>query len=201
VSDIWFAYFLFYDIALLTQHGIKTFHSRLAGFIEESMNQRGSSARQSLLRDPEFNRIYQYTTHMIAQPGFSSHPKIDRLVAIVVEHFSRDVDMSDSRVMIFSQYRESVDEIAECLREHSPLVRVMSFVGQSAGKKSKGLTQKEQLKIISDFTSGNFNVLVATSIGEEGLDIGEVDLIICYDSSAVWNVSLIFRVRSECCSE
>ena len=27
-----------------------------------------------------------------------------------------------------------------------------------------------------------YNVLVATCIGEEGLDIGEVDLIICYDS-------------------
>lgn len=27
-----------------------------------------------------------------------------------------------------------------------------------------------------------FNILVATSIGEEGLDIGEVDLIVCYDS-------------------
>jgi hypothetical protein len=25
-------------------------------------------------------------------------------------------------------------------------------------------------------------VLVATSIGEEGLDIGEVDLIVCYDA-------------------
>ena len=27
-----------------------------------------------------------------------------------------------------------------------------------------------------------YNVLVSTSIGEEGLDIGEVDLIVCYDA-------------------
>jgi ERCC4-related helicase len=167
---------------LLAQHGIRVFYARLAGYVDECKNRKGSAAVQSLMRDPEFNRIFRYTAEMIATPGFSSHPKIDRLVSIVVEHFSKDVD---TRVMIFSQYRESVDEIAECLRACGPGVRPMSFVGQSDGKKSKGLTQKEQLKIISDFTSGDFNVLVATSIGEEGLDIGEIDLIICYDSSAV----------------
>jgi ERCC4-related helicase len=36
--------------------------------------------------------------------------------------------------------------------------------------------------VIQKFKSDNYNVLVSTSIGEEGLDIGEVDLIICYDS-------------------
>jgi Lhr-like helicase len=34
------------------------------------------------------------------------------------------------------------------------------------------------------FKKGTYNTIVATSIGEEGLDIGEVDLIVCYDSSA-----------------
>jgi ATP-dependent DNA helicase MPH1 len=37
-------------------------------------------------------------------------------------------------------------------------------------------------QIIQKFQGGEFNVLVATCIGEEGLDIGEVDLIICYDT-------------------
>ncbi|GAA6043110.1 hypothetical protein JCM8097_008427 [Rhodosporidiobolus ruineniae] len=31
--------------------------------------------------------------------------------------------------------------------------------------------------------AGVFNVLVATSIGEEGLDIGEIDLIVCYEAN------------------
>ena len=35
---------------------------------------------------------------------------------------------------------------------------------------------------MKDFKKGKFNTLVATCIGEEGLDIGEVDLIVCYDS-------------------
>jgi ATP-dependent DNA helicase MPH1 len=36
--------------------------------------------------------------------------------------------------------------------------------------------------VIQDFKEGKHNVLVSTSIGEEGLDIGEVDVIICYDT-------------------
>ena len=42
-----------------------------------------------------------------------------------------------TRVMIFSQYRDSVYEIAELFTAHQPLVKAMSFVGQSTGK-SKG---------------------------------------------------------------
>jgi Fanconi anemia group M protein len=37
-------------------------------------------------------------------------------------------------------------------------------------------------KVIVDFKEGGYNVLVATCIGEEGLDIGEVDLIVCFDA-------------------
>jgi len=64
------------------------------------------------------------------------------------------------------------------------MVRAKVFVGQSSAKGSEGMQQKVQLAAIQDFKSGVHNVLVATSVGEEGLDIGEVDLIICYDASA-----------------
>ena len=42
--------------------------------------------------------------------------------------------------MIFSQYRDSVQEITACLHEHRPLVKVMEFVGQ-AGTKGKSVTK------------------------------------------------------------
>ena len=45
-------------------------------------------------------------------------------------------------------------------------------------------SQAEQKAVLADFRRGDFNVLVATSIGEEGLDIPAVDLIICCDRSA-----------------
>ena len=43
------------------------------------------------------------------------------------------------------------------------------------------MSQKEQLEILEKFKAGEYNTLVATSIVEEGLDIGDVDLIVCYD--------------------
>lgn len=46
----------------------------------------------------------------------------------------------------------------------------------------EGINQKLQKKVVNDFRAGGYNVLVATSIGEEGLDIGSVDLIICFDA-------------------
>src|SRR5688572_33414307 len=46
------------------------------------------------------------------------------------------------------------------------------------------MKQKQQIETIEKFKNGVYNVLVATSIGEEGLDIGQVDLIVCYDASS-----------------
>ena len=46
----------------------------------------------------------------------------------------------------------------------------------------EGINQKLQKKVVNEFRLGGYNVLVATSIGEEGLDIGSVDLIICFDA-------------------
>ncbi|XP_014112912.1 PREDICTED: Fanconi anemia group M protein [Pseudopodoces humilis] len=123
-----------------------------------------------------------------------SHPKLKKLEEIVIEHFeswkqgcSADEDKSesspgDTRVMIFSSFRDSVQEIAEMLARLSPAVRAMTFVGHSSGKSTKGFTQKEQLEVVRRFREGGYNTLVSTCVGEEGLDIGEVDLIVCFDA-------------------
>lgn len=56
-------------------------------------------------------------------------------------------DTVNTRVMIFSSFRDSVQEIAEMLSRLCPVVRVMTFVGHSTGKSTKGFTQKEQLEV------------------------------------------------------
>jgi ERCC4-related helicase len=43
------------------------------------------------------------------------------------------------------------------------------------------LNQKEQKKIIEEFSDGRINILVATCIAEEGLDIPEVNEVIFYE--------------------
>lgn len=62
--------------------------------------------------------------------------------------------------------------------------RAASRTGTSEEAQAQGMTQKMQKEVIKKFKEGTYNVIVATSIGEEGLDIGEVDLIICYDSTS-----------------
>ncbi|KAF8948422.1 hypothetical protein BGZ47_005004 [Haplosporangium gracile] len=162
---------------------------------------KGSLARKAMEENPEFMRMMDQIQVKVKQPTFVSHPKIERLVAIVMKHFMDHQDKSDAaqgssttagagnhvaptqtRVMIFANFRESVDEISRVLEKHRPLIKVRQFIGQATAKGKKGISQKEQQKVVADFQKGEYNVLVATSIGEEGLDIGDVDLIICYDS-------------------
>ncbi|XP_030804900.1 Fanconi anemia group M protein isoform X3 [Camarhynchus parvulus] len=144
---------------------------------------------------PESGSAGNSTTGLEKKKEFVySHPKLKKLEEIVIEHFrswkqggSADEDRSegspgDTRVMIFSSFRDSVQEIAEMLARLSPAVRAMTFVGHSSGKSTKGFTQKEQLEVVRRFREGGYNTLVSTCVGEEGLDIGEVDLIVCFDA-------------------
>ncbi|XP_077037012.1 Fanconi anemia group M protein isoform X1 [Agelaius phoeniceus] len=144
---------------------------------------------------PESGSAGKSTTALEKKKEFVySHPKLKKLEEIVIEHFrswkqggSAGEDRSegspgDTRVMIFSSFRDSVQEIAEMLARLSPAVRAMTFVGHSSGKSTKGFTQKEQLEVVRRFREGGYNTLVSTCVGEEGLDIGEVDLIVCFDA-------------------
>lgn len=75
------------------------------------------------------------------------------------------------------------------------LERTSRRTGSSEEAQLSGMNQKQQKEVIKKFKSGLYNVLVCTSIGEEGLDIGEVDLIICYDttSSPIKNIQRMGR--------
>lgn len=160
----------------------------LRDYINEAQNSelKISAARAKFIADPNILKLMKMIPERMEGPNFVSHPKVERLIGLVINHFvqhQQETNGVETRVMIFSQYRESVIEIVGHLEKHSPLVKVMSFVGQASSKTgTKGMNQKEQLKVIKDFQSGNYNVLVSTSIGEEGLDIGEIDLIFCFDA-------------------
>ena len=94
--------------------------------------------------------------------NFISHPKMVKLEEIVVQHFqSYAAKMTEpcssqtplnTHVMIFSQFRDSVQEITAILSRHEPLVKCMSFIGQGSkdganNKTNKGLSQKEQIEV------------------------------------------------------
>jgi len=104
--------------------------------------------------------------------------KMEKLITIV-DSYLRTTE--GSRIIIFCNFRRIVKGIVERLTEASNRIKCSMFIGQASNATSKGLNQAKQLQIIDSFRKGMFNTLVATAIGEEGLDIGEVDLIVCFD--------------------
>jgi Fanconi anemia group M protein len=119
------------------------------------------------------------------------HPKIQYLIKVLRERFGSQINSKntpnlirgelekDSRVLVFTQYRDTAQHIVELLIKNR--IRSSKFVGQSKRQGDPGMKQEEQNSILEKFREGEFNVLVATSIAEEGLDIPEVDLVVFYE--------------------
>ncbi|KAI0082224.1 P-loop containing nucleoside triphosphate hydrolase protein [Panus rudis PR-1116 ss-1] len=156
-------------------------------------NNKGSK----LSKDPKFQAILKELESIVNRDVI--HPKMDKTKSLLVQHFGKRMcekeeaeakgdaeaaeDAASSRVMVFASFRDSIEQIVDLLNQESPLIRAAKFIGQGTDKRGqKGYAQKEQIEVINKFKAGVYNVLVSTSIGEEGLDIGEVEAIICYDA-------------------
>ena len=105
------------------------------------------------------------------------HPKLAKTAWIVREQL---MAKPDSRIIVFAHYRGTADRLTQELAR-IPGVQPKRFVGQASRGDDVGLSQKEQVEILEKFRAGEVNVLVATSIGEEGLDIPQVDLVVFYE--------------------
>ncbi|KAF4455429.1 hypothetical protein F53441_2218 [Fusarium austroafricanum] len=175
-----------HSIKLLNFHGIKPFYDNLVDLRseQEGKGEKGSKYKRQLIQDPNFQEMMDKISKWLRTDGFVGHPKLTALADTVLNHFMDQGENSTTRVIVFSEYRDSAEDIVRMLNKHQPLIKASVFVGQADGKRGEGMKQAQQIETIERFKRGEFNVLVATSIGEEGLDIGQVDLIVCYDSSA-----------------
>ena len=101
------------------------------------------------------------------------HPKISRVMSLVSRTISQD---DGSKVIVFTQFRETCDLLVSKLSS-IPGAKVAKLVGQANG----GLKQREQIALLDSFRSGDYNVVVSTSVGEEGLDISSTNAVIFYE--------------------
>ncbi|RFU74895.1 atp-dependent dna helicase mph1 [Trichoderma arundinaceum] len=175
---------LAHSIKLLQFHGIKPFYDNMVDFRseQEGKGEKGSKYRRQIIDSTSFQEMMDKIAGWLKLDGFVGHPKLTALADCVLNHFMDNGE--GTRVIVFSEYRDSAEEIVRMFNAHRPLIKATVFVGQADGKRGEGMKQKQQIDTIEKFKTGAYNVLVATSIGEEGLDIGQVDLIVCYDSSA-----------------
>lgn len=180
----------------LHKHGVGIVRNKLLRL----RNQPQRGLMSSIVKGDDFGKLWEEVAKSTWDPDSSqadiqdklmNNPKLTKLREILIEHFERARACSkSSRAIVFSQFRDSVSEIVSILSASEPLIRPRHFVGQGKGGKSdgkgvanvKGMKQAEQHQVIKEFREDVHNVLVCTCIGEEGLDIGEVDLIVNFDT-------------------
>ncbi|KOB74089.1 Fanconi anemia complementation group M [Operophtera brumata] len=69
--------------------------------------------------------------------------------------------------------------------------RIVMIVGRSSRRKCSSGRAPRQLRVMRNFREGACNALVATCVAEEGLDVGSVDLILCFDISTRSPIRLV----------
>lgn len=167
---------------LLIFYGINSMLSYIKSLENGQMKPLKSRIRKQLHDSEDFQRMLLGLHSKMANGDFQSHPKLELLWRILTEHFSNSDSNSDTRAMVFSNYRESVSEICQYLQKISPRLKPIPLLGHSSQNDSHRQNKLNQQNAIDGFIRGNFNILVTTCIGEEGLDIGFVDLIVFYDA-------------------
>jgi len=148
----------------------------LKAFLDR-MEEDGGKTHSLLLKDPRIIEI-----KLLIAGITKEHPKIQRLVELIKEHRYSIRDRrntSNSKILVFTQYRDTARHIVNILSRNGILSS--RFVGQAKRQGDEGMKQNEQASVLESFKNGEFDVLVATSIAEEGLDIPEVDLVVFYE--------------------
>lgn len=160
-------------LELLETQTLETFSIYLKELVKQSDNKK-SRGVVKLVSKPEFNFVFSRTLELLAKN--IEHPKLIKLKQIIENEKENN---SKFKAIVFTQFRDTASIISKDL-DMTAGIKSKVFVGQ-AKKKDTGLSQKEQKKIIEDFSENKINILVATSIGEEGLDIPEVNAVIFYE--------------------
>lgn len=161
--------------AMKINHGIELAQSQGISALRnyfDRLDHDKSKAAKSLMHNPNVEKAISLA-HSI---GYE-HPKLAKTMEVV----GKQLDVKkDSRIIVFTHYRDTSELVAGRLNSMNG-VRAVRFIGQADKNGDKGLRQKEQAEIIQKFKNNEYNVLVATSVGEEGLDIPETDLVVFYE--------------------
>ena len=152
-----------YALNLLEAHGITPFLK----FCERTSKKKGAGIKELFEVDPNFTRAIQLAKS--AQSKGIEHSKIPKLKEIL--------QSVDNKVLVFTSYRDSVDTIHKQLTAMGISAEIL--IGKAG---ETGLKQKKQIETVQKFRDGEFKVLIATRVGEEGLDISEVNHVIFYDN-------------------
>ncbi len=161
-------------IEMLETQGLKVLKLFFDNKFEKfKINEKKSIKR--FLTNPKIQQVIKIIDNLLNNNFVD--PKIMKLIELVKKELNTN---KDARILIFTNYKATTELLVseiKILKE----ARVHKFVGQSNTLYGKGLSQSEQKRIMDAFRSGEYNILVSTSVGEEGIDVAECDLVIFYD--------------------
>lgn len=161
-----------HGVELAESQGVSALREYLRRLREEAESDAGSKASRTIIKAPEFLKVEEMLRTMRIE-----HPKLSRAMTLVARQVN---EKPESRIIVFTQYRDTCNLLAGKLAEIEG-VKVAKLVGQADHSGEKGLKQKEQVGVLEQFRNGQYNVLVATSVGEEGLDVANTDLVVFYE--------------------
>ena len=148
---------------LLTVEGIQPFLEYMQSLQDK---EKKSKAVQGILNSKRV--IAAISSAKAAQSNGEEHPKVIALLDILRNYRGKSV-------IVFVQYRSTIKMLVEYLNNNG-------FPSKAFTGKREGVTEAMQKALIEDFRRRDFHVLVASSIGEEGLDIPSVDAVIFYEA-------------------
>ena len=160
-------------VTLAESQGSEVFKGYIARLIAEGMGAGGSKASQRLAKDTTFRELFDQTLGWTTE----LHPKPAITLGLVREQLK---EHPESRIIIFATYRDTVGLLVDYLTRNG--IACERFVGQATKDTEKGLSQKKQIAALTRFREGMFKVLIATSVGEEGLDVPSTDMVIFYEA-------------------
>lgn len=162
-----------YALELLETQTLDSLDKYLKNLQKQAQDKK-SKGIVKLVEKPEFNFVTNQVNELLAK-NFE-HPKVQTIKNLIEKELKENIKV---KVIVFTQYRDTATMISKNLNK---IVGIKSkvFLGQTKKGESR-LSQKQQKEIIREFGDGIINVICATSIGEEGLDIPEVNTVIFYE--------------------
>jgi len=150
-------------LALLETQSI----AALRNYLKKLQNDKTRAAK-SLLKEKSISNA-AFLAERLFEQG-SRHPKMSKLCSLVEGALAEN---PESKTIIFANFRETVKEITTVLKKIEGAKPII-LIGQ------RDLSQKEQIETIRKY-SKEANILVTTSIGEEGLSLESADLAVFYE--------------------
>jgi len=162
--------------AIKIEHAVELLETQGVNFLYEYFQKITSSKKRTDMRLVK-NKYISEALQLVEElhKTGEEHPKMIELKKLVKKLVG---EKPDAKIIIFANYRATVENIKNMIENEG--IKAMILIGQAI-KEGGGLTQEQQIETIKKFACGDFNVLVGTSVSEEGLDIPAVDYAIFYE--------------------